>query len=427
MESIKLEKGDQQEQVAQLRELFHKYGNMYQLPGMSPEETERIFQEKYLPSVERFIQADKLDSNTDLEQIEKENKRKKLIVRKTESSFLHLKNIMLEGSDFEKLIIAEYIDELDAVSSTKEKMELIDLGLSGKQSPSVRLAFLGKMIILEQAEDFDENDIDEEVDKSIEHSIREMEKSMSKYFFWQYVLLTWGGSVNRLKKTTIRELEKSYNNHNHAFDKRLRMLILRCLLINDNEGRYRNENNLKKYVSWYEDEFNFQLYQIFNSDLLKKVDKDKTGGEFVLFGKNLRQKVVGRKMNILAFEQWRRAYESPKIWQESGFDYVPIEPIISFKNMENNNVRVSAGILGITLFEYVRVFSEYIQDDVFKKRRDIVDVLRKMNIDFSKTANGHLHNNNFCLKFERTPKGEIDLDKSPKVYLIDWDHAGTLD
>jgi len=40
---------------------------------------------------------------------------------------------------------------------------------------------------------------------------------------------------------------------------------------------------------------------------------------------------------------------------------------------------------------------------------------------------GHTHNDNFCILHERTPEGEIDWSKPPRVYCIDFDQATSTD
>ena len=60
-------------------------------------------------------------------------------------------------------------------------------------------------------------------------------------------------------------------------------------------------------------------------------------------------------------------------------------------------------------------------DHVIKQVENIKCVLKGMGVD-----HGHTHINNFCILHERTPEGEIDWDKPPRVYCIDFDQSVSI-
>jgi len=431
MKNIPKQNNNSQEQEGHLKEIerlkniFNLYKEMYQLPGMAMEDVEKIFMEKYLPSVKKF---DNKIEERELEKIQEQNlanahRKKELVASIIESSLQNLKSIMLKGDDLQKRIIATNIDILDGAPSVKDILELIELGLDENQSLSVRLAFLNIETILEETVIFGK-DAREFVEEKINPLLDILEEEMSPYYYWQYIFIILGRSINEFKQETVNSLKNIYNDRDTP--KNLKMLILRCLLVNKQKNSYQNEENIKEYISWYENEFNFSLYQdqVFNVDLLKG-EMGKDGGRLILLGKGLEQKVVSRIMDIEAFQQWRKAYENPEIWKEADFDYVPVEPILSFDNMKDGKVRASVGVLGMTLSDYARIFPEEKSKKLFQQAQEIRKILEKININYTKTHNeSHWHDNNFCLKFERTPEGEIDLKKLPRLYLIDWDHAG---
>ena len=429
MKNIPKQNNNSQEQEGHLKEIerlkniFNLYEEMYQLPGMAMEDVEKIFMEKYLPSVKKF---DNKTEERELKKIQEQNlkninREKEMTVSIiTESSLQNLKDIMLKGDDSQKIIIATEINNLDGAPSVKDSLELIELGLEENQSLNVRLAFLRAVIILNEIITLAKSS-EAFIAERINPLLEELEEKMSPYY-WQYVLIVLGTHINEFRQETIDYLKNIYNDRDTP--KNLKMLVLRCLLADKQKNSYQNKENVKEYISWCESEFNFSLYQVFNVNLLKR-EMGKDGGRLILFGKGLEQKIVSRIMDIEAFQQWRKAYENPEIWKEADFDYVPVEPILSFDNMKDGKVRASVGVLGMTLSDYARIFPEEKSKKLFQQAQEIRKILEKININYTKTHNeSHWHDNNFCLKFERTPEGEIDLKKLPRLYLIDWDHAG---
>ena len=146
----------------------------------------------------------------------------------------------------------------------------------------------------------------------------------------------------------------------------------------------------------------------------------KTGTETLLLGKTLINNVILRIIPNNAFISWMNAYKAVDTWKKAGFDYVPVEPIIKAHTpKDGKNTRVYSGVLGISVSEYLEMHSNRNHhDNVRKQVEKIKGVLEEMGI-----THGHTHNENFCILHERTPEGEIDWDKPPRVYCIDFDQS----
>ena len=146
----------------------------------------------------------------------------------------------------------------------------------------------------------------------------------------------------------------------------------------------------------------------------------KTGTRTVLLGGTLKNNAILRIIPNHAFISWVNAYSAVEDWKEAGFDYVPIEPILKASLCKDDkDVRVYAGVLGVSVAKYLEMHSnrEHHQD-VNQQVRAIIKTLAKMGI-----RHGHMHDDNFCVLHNRTPKGEIDWSKPPRVYCIDFDQS----
>ena len=136
-------------------------------------------------------------------------------------------------------------------------------------------------------------------------------------------------------------------------------------------------------------------------------------------GKTLKERVIIRHIPFSAYAAWARAFEASDFWKERGFDYVPVEPIVSAQTDAENatEVAVFTRVLGPSVATWEQntvLFRDNIDTDV----RRLKDALRELGIE-----HGHLHENNFCLVFDKTKKGDADLTKPPRVYVIDFDMA----
>ena len=148
---------------------------------------------------------------------------------------------------------------------------------------------------------------------------------------------------------------------------------------------------------------------------------EKTGSETILLGGKLVGKAIIRIIAEPAFLAWKKAFEARKVWAEEGFDYIPIEPILTknkdlraYKTKKGNTYRVYTKVLGMTLNNFL----DFTSDDKLKQqleslRNRIMHILdAKLQI-----LHGHLHNSNFCV--------EIQDDKI-RLYAIDFDQAISL-
>jgi len=143
----------------------------------------------------------------------------------------------------------------------------------------------------------------------------------------------------------------------------------------------------------------------------------KTGSRVTLIGGELKDKVIFRHITPEAFRSWQEAYDNHDIWKRAGFDYVPIEPIVSFHQTKDGLVDVASGVLDISFGDWKKMSRDF-SIELDKERSKIIRVLREAGI-----THGHAHEDNFCLRFFRKANGVVDYQKKPRIYLIDFDRA----
>ena len=143
----------------------------------------------------------------------------------------------------------------------------------------------------------------------------------------------------------------------------------------------------------------------------------KTGSGTTLIGGDLRGKTIIRHMQPRAFLTWQDTYENYGLWSQEGFDYVPVEPIQSYKLNKNGLVDVHSGVLDLSIKQWLDRTHRF-ESELYNQQKKIIDVLKKKGI-----KHGHTHDNNFCLRFFRDENGNVDLNRVPRVYLIDFDEA----
>lgn len=149
-------------------------------------------------------------------------------------------------------------------------------------------------------------------------------------------------------------------------------------------------------------------------------DFSKTGsGTTLLLGKQFKNNLIIRHIEEPCFSAWKKAYESYENWTSAGFDYVPIEPIYSFRHDSNNGlVNVSSGVLDLNLEEWNAFSENTFKEELDKLKKKIIDVLSSLGIKHS-----HENDANFCLRFYRDENGIVDITQVPRIYLIDFDKA----
>jgi len=144
----------------------------------------------------------------------------------------------------------------------------------------------------------------------------------------------------------------------------------------------------------------------------------KTGSGITLIGGELKDKTVIRHIHPKAFIAWQKLYEDHNIWKEAGFDYVPVEQIQSYKLNKENSVDVFTGVLDLALGQWLGKTDKIFERELLDQRDKIIQV-----VNLLKIRHGHMHDNNFCLRFFRDKDGKVDLNRVPRVYLIDFDQA----
>ncbi len=144
----------------------------------------------------------------------------------------------------------------------------------------------------------------------------------------------------------------------------------------------------------------------------------KTGSETTLLGGSLKEKIIIRHIDPAHFLSWKELYEDSVFWRDHGFDYVPIEPIVSYRLEEKEGrVAVFSGVLDLNLAQWTSV-SNLFQKELDEQRQKILRALRDRGF-----RHGHDHRRNFCLRFMRDENGKPRLDVSPRLYMIDFDQS----
>ncbi len=143
----------------------------------------------------------------------------------------------------------------------------------------------------------------------------------------------------------------------------------------------------------------------------------KTGSETTLIGGTLEGKMIVRRINPEAFLAWQRLFENHALWKNTGFNYVPIEPILSYRLREDGLVDVSAGVLDLNLRLWLKMGGDF-EKALKQKSSSIQSILKQQGIDHH-----HPHWENFVLRFFRDRKGHVDFKREPRIYLIDFDLA----
>ena len=150
----------------------------------------------------------------------------------------------------------------------------------------------------------------------------------------------------------------------------------------------------------------------------------KDDSETTLLGKTLQHKLIMRHVPPHSFLAWQRAFEAWKFWQKKGFDYVPIEPIASYRtNTKTGIVSVASGVLDINLEDWRRNFSSLFVNQLEQQKDCILEALGDLGIYHSIPGANHDHSGNFVLRFFRNEDDSIDLSHCPRLYIIDFDQA----
>jgi len=151
---------------------------------------------------------------------------------------------------------------------------------------------------------------------------------------------------------------------------------------------------------------------------LPQEDFEKSDSQLVLLGGTEFAKHIVRYVPKESFECWKEAYLAKKVWEDNGFDYIPIEPIFIKSNgqlnafkMKEGQVGVFAEVLGKNAWDFTRVEkNKHFSEEIKRQEERILCVLKEqLHID-----HGHPHEGNFCVE---------KIGDSVRVYLIDFDRA----
>lgn len=147
----------------------------------------------------------------------------------------------------------------------------------------------------------------------------------------------------------------------------------------------------------------------------------KSGSETFILPKDTELSV--RIISSSSFFAWLEAYLSPKVWENAGFHYVPIEPIWDVSQVNDFEVAVTTSNLrGQNLMKSLPLYDSNIQSKIVEAKNKIMETLQRLKI-----VHGHLHDENFVLVPQTTTNdnGEIvgDPSKMPRIYVIDFDIA----
>lgn len=158
-----------------------------------------------------------------------------------------------------------------------------------------------------------------------------------------------------------------------------------------------------------------------NNNAFSRHNFEKTGSKLTLVGGSLKGKSVVRQLDASAFLEWQKSYENFEMWRNAGFDYVPIESILSYQINNKGLVDVFSGVLDLNLMSWNNK-TDLFRDELENQKKRIIEVMKKEGI-----KHGHPHDENFCLRFFRNTDGTIDFKRVPRLYLIDFDQAASLE
>ena len=169
------------------------------------------------------------------------------------------------------------------------------------------------------------------------------------------------------------------------------------------------------------------LYKGYPEPFFRKTFR-KTGSGTTLFDRvpgqpdhTFRERLIERHIEVLPYEAWRKIYEAASFWKEHGFDYVPVEPIVQ-ASFDASTLRmdVFTRVLKGPSFGKWESQTDLYEDEINNQIEVIKSALKEFDLE-----HGHLHHGNFVLLFERDVKGEVVLEKLPRVYVIDFDQASS--
>lgn len=128
-----------------------------------------------------------------------------------------------------------------------------------------------------------------------------------------------------------------------------------------------------------------------------------------------------RTISISAFLIWKKAFENHDLRSKYGRDYVPIEPIISFKLRSDNMCTVWSKVLNTTLYDFFYDNSVMVKLHWYELKRRVEKLTR--NLELMWIIHNDAFNKNICIQYFYTKSWDIDINRCPRIYLVDWDRA----
>lgn len=154
----------------------------------------------------------------------------------------------------------------------------------------------------------------------------------------------------------------------------------------------------------------------------------KTGGRLIILPGG--EQLV-RILPISSLMAWARAYMAAKAWEDAGFNYIPVEPIIGFygqvvqgrSETDPFNIAVTTlNLCGKPLSCAYDFYDAEMQNKIFELKQRLLVVLAKIGVN-----HGHANDGNVVVVPEVTvdEKGvsRVRRDVLPKLYVIDFDMA----
>ncbi|MBI3631857.1 MAG: HEAT repeat domain-containing protein [Candidatus Vogelbacteria bacterium] len=285
-----------------------------------------------------------------------------------------------------------------------------------------------------------------------------------------------GGSMPKLIREAIEDEDESVRQHAALAielvpDEEREKVIRQALKNADENVRFQAAYAILSYSGSVRENLFLKLREENNIDLksvastTRLYDKvkeeffrekfEKTGSGLTLLGQvpgfdsSLREKVVARHIQELPYLNWEKAYRNLDFWKIRGFDYVPVEPIVAVKQdpssetqnfWEEKGINVTSGgseapikegvgtfnvtafarvLNGPTVAKWIQSFGPF-QDEIIAE----VDKIRKALVELG-IKHGHAHLSNFVVVFQKLPDGTANISKPPRVYIIDFDAAGS--
>ena len=439
--------------IGELRELFAEHKAMYQIPGVPMEVVEENFEKYYLSSVRNFnedeiIDFGRIDGDTSFQSSIEDLKQasdtqdenmfknalqsssldgimffvKNKITPKTPEGVLEFLIRSILKYLNEDLIIREVVRKISLLRDKNLKKEML-LDIIESNNVVVKASALQKMytiIFSDITRQFSRKDALRIIKESLNNqsvylrisAVKALVYFLEKDFdFKPYEHLLQDSNEHPSVKLALLRLKLKY------YDKYMLSL---------SDSNIKNRNKTVKKIIELSEIYNEELYSDHFDFEKLKMKKWKTGGKMETLGDRFLGKMITKYVPLDGFLAWQKLYESPEMWKNAGFDYVPIEPIISFKNDKKfpGLVKVQTGVLGMTVQGYKDLewgkFLRFIEN----KMVSIKKVTRSSGVIYDYSAMYHWREGNFCLRWEKLGySGKINWTKLPRVYLIDFDYA----